>query len=175
MPTYTYNASDWTSAGYTVVNYSSCSSAANYLRSLPTGNILVRVTPSCTLDLSGTITLKGNVGVVSDGGMDDQSTMTVNTSGGTFNFFMFLGYAGGSCTVTGQSDVSFSSSVNTLLWTPCTLNLQSNAWGTGQIIAKQVTFQSDLNFGGFVQMLPPGVAWAGFRESLVYMREVLPS
>ena len=182
-PTFAYVPANWTAAGFTSPgDFTSCSAAETYIRSTWTsGDLLVRITvpgSTCTLTFTNNnYTVKGNLAIISDGPV----TMNTNarfapTAGQTYNVFLVAGLSGTApCNITMNTNSGFGPGLPTLLYTPqaCTTNLHSNTAITqGQILSGSINFHHTAQFQ-YSRLTVPGTGTGGFKQDVVYKREVV--
>jgi hypothetical protein len=185
-PAFTYVEADWVAGGYSVQNFSgagACSAAESYIRTTwASGNLLVRITEPgtvCTLTFaSGTINVKGNLGIVSDGPvtLSTGARFTPSPSSSTFDVFVFTGLSGSApCDFTANTNSGFGPGLSVLIYTPqtCTATMANNtALTQGQIIAGVVNFKHTAHFT-YKRLSVPGTGTGGFQEDIVYKREIV--
>jgi hypothetical protein len=183
FPQITYDSSKWIAAGYTINTFATCIAAQAFINLAPSGNNVVRVTPTCALSWgnNSTVTLNGNLAIFTDGSFTTQNQTTWNGSGGTRLLYVVRPYQSGlACTpptpssydVTVSNNTSFNS-INLLVYSQCTVNFgNNNANGVnGQIIGGQVniTNQMVLNYR---PLIVPGFNVTGYTPSIAYEREI---
>ena len=188
-PTFTYNSTDWTGAGYTIHTYSDCStllgatpSLANWWGGADGSKHLVRVTGNCTISSSSAINVRGDLAFIVDGNI----SLTTNTRfvpAGTaqqpFNLFFVGGLADQSgCSFTANPNSGVNGGINTMIYVPsapisCTVNLNSNSTlAQGQVLGGTVNFQHTASFT-YARLTIPGTGSGGFKEDVRCLREVV--
>ena len=184
---FTYTATDWSSKGYTINTYTSCSTAQTFLSALPIGNYVVRINSTCSLTIPN-VTLRGNVAIITNGDISGTGSTSFAVSGSPDpNYVLSLmGNVLNSPAVTGgptcssnsgitlAAGATFPSGVDVLFYTPCDVRFTGNATAAiqGQIIAgRDVKFSSGSNIT-YKPIYVPGISPNGFAESLHYRREV---
>jgi hypothetical protein len=176
FPTYTFNAADWTAAGYQVSTHTACAPAKSFIRSITGGNWVVRITGDCLLEWTRDApTVRGNLAIISDGGMSHSSNTQWRASGGPWNFHVFMGMDNPSqpCNITFSSNSGIGTNLRALLYTPCTVSFASNSSvATGQIFGGTVSFASNSGIT-YLPVTVPGVPGEGFKEDIEYIREVI--
>ena len=176
FPEFTYDPTAWTEAGYNLQVVSDCLAARTFINSGITGNWVVRIPFSCDLSIStGTSpTLRGHLAIISDGSLTMNSNSQFKSDGGQHNLHLIFGLGGASpCDITFRSNTQIASGIKTLLYTPCTINLNSNSLVIeGQVFAGGVNFNSnsDLTFDAIDV---PGVGASRFDEDIRYIREIV--
>jgi len=79
---FTYNSTDWSTRGYNVNNFTTCSAAQTFLSNLGSsaaGNYVVRITNTCSTTIP-TVSLKGSLAIISDGDIGGTGSTTDFTS-----------------------------------------------------------------------------------------------
>ena len=173
-------SSNWTAAGYTVNNYSDCTSARTFLTGgTISGNVVVRINAVCNLSiaLNDVITFTGNLAIITDGGITMANQNTWNGSTGK-NLFLLVNYRSGLNCSSGSYNISTGNNsnfvnANVSFYTPCAVIMNNQNSFSGQIIGQSVTITNNFTMN-FVPVLIPGAAERiiGFRQSIVYLREV---
>jgi hypothetical protein len=174
--------------GYTIVPETSCAAARAYLTSTTiSGNVIVRLAPTspCVLTFATNdrINFTGNLIVFSDYGIDTSNkvTWTGPTSG---KLSLIVGYREGIvCDAAGTYDIRISNNTNFVnstvaLYSPCTIHLSNNgklepkASFQGQILGGTVKVENNFAMK-YIPVIIPGVSpISGFRQDVVYVREV---
>jgi hypothetical protein len=182
-PTFTYNASDWLAAGYTVRDYTSCSQAVSDITTWwgsTSGSNVVRVTGGCAMTFNSSVVVRGNLGIVTDGSvtLDNNNRFSTAPGTGPWNLQFFAGLSGITpCSFTTNPNSGTNSGLNTLIYTnpACTVDLNSNsAIAEGQVIAGVVNIKKSVSFQ-YKQVSVPGVSGGGLRQDVRYKREVVTS
>ena len=183
FPQITYDASQWTKAGYTINTFATCASAQAFINGAPSGNNVVRVTAQCALTWgnNSTVNLKGNIALFTDGSFATVNQTTWNGIGGTRTLFIVRPYqAGLPCTPPTSSpyDINVSNntnfnSINILVYSQCTVNFGNNNAGgvNGQIIGGQVNITNQMVLN-YKPLVIPGFNVTGYTASIAYMREI---
>jgi hypothetical protein len=179
-PTYTYNAADWMSAGYTVHPYTNnCAQAVTdigtWWAAAAGTNHVIRNSGTCAINLTSA-TIKGNLAIVNDGSVSLNASATLTPSGGPWNLYLFAGMAGaGGCSYTDGTNSAIAPGLNTLIYTPsaCSVTLQNNSsFSQGQIISGTIIAKRSLALQ-FATVPVPGSGGGGFKEDVTYIREVI--
>jgi hypothetical protein len=78
LPQIGYDQQAWVNAGYQIHNSILCAEAQTFINALPSGNWVVRVSPTCSLTWgnNSTVNIPGNLAIITDG-----SITTVNQDG----------------------------------------------------------------------------------------------
>ena len=183
FPAYTYDSSAWIADGYTIRNYSNCTTAVADIVNWwgqASGKNAVRVTGGCTLDFTNSVTVKGDLGIINDGSINIQTNTKFSPATGTgpWNVALFAGMNGVTpCSFTANPNGGMKSGLNTLIWANqgCDVNINSNAAiAEGQIIGGNVKVNHSLTFQ-YKQVSVPGVAGGGLKQDLRYKREIISS
>ncbi len=182
-PTFVYNQSDWTTAGYTIRNYSNCAQAVSDINTwwgTAGGSYVVRVTGGCAMTFTSSVVVKGNLAIVTDGSLSLSNNVRFSPASGTgpWNLQFFAGLSGITpCSVTTNPNSGTNSGLNTLIYThsACTVDMNSNsAISEGQIIAGVVNIKHSVSFQ-YKQVSVPGVSGGGLKQGVRYKREVVTS
>jgi Tfp pilus assembly protein PilX len=182
-PVYTYNSADWAALGYTVRNYTSCTTAVTDIENWwasASGSNVVRVTGGCTMTFSNAVTVKGNLAVVTDGSvmLATRTRFTPAAGTGPWDLHFFVGLNGvAPCSFTAMPHAGMNSGINTLIYThqACTADIESNsALADGQIIAGTVNVKHSTSFR-YKQVPVPGSTGTGFKQDIRYKREIVTS
>ena len=155
FPQISYDATAWTSAGYTIKPYTDCTAAATDLRTLSTTwttPTVMRIT-GCRLDIgnSSYITLAEDLAIISDHGIRLSQLSTIATTGAERELHLIVPYAmAGSCSATvGNIEMGnnfeIRPGVRTLAYTPCTLKLQNRGQLQGQFYGGDLQFSQATN------------------------------
>jgi hypothetical protein len=176
FPTYTYDPAAWTAAGYQISTHSSCVSAKSFIRSITGGNWVVRITADCLLTWTrDTPTIRGNLAIISDGGMHHDSNTQWRASGGPWSFHIFMGLDDTvqPCNITFSANSGIGTNLHALLYTPCTVSFGSNSGvALGQIFGGSVSFSANSGIT-YMPVSVPGIPGEGFKEDIEYIREVI--
>jgi Flp pilus assembly pilin Flp/cytoskeletal protein CcmA (bactofilin family) len=192
FPQVTFDSSQlasWTNAGYTANTYSDCGSAKTFIDGLSTTagpwKYVVRITAACQLAFSSSsLTLKGDLAIITDGSICLSNQNTFQASGGTrqLMFMVRQGYTGSSTCSDGSSisiaqltnfnDLSGDNQLHVFLYSPSTINLYNNSGFSGQAYGSPVLAQNQTTLN-YVPVFVPGLTTiTGFRQNVQYIREV---
>lgn len=174
FPTFTYNSADWTALGYSIQSFTSCASAKSFIEGISSGRWVVRITASCELSWNNTeeVNVRGNLAIVHDGSISMSSNSRFTSVGGPHDLFLFAGLGTGSCNFETRSNSSIGSGLNTLIYSPCQVNLRSNSFVMqGQIFAGQAYLRSNTKLT-YRPVSGPGGAISGYMVEPLYTREV---
>ena len=186
FPQITYDATDWTSVGYTEHVYTgatACTDARTFVEgTIPAGNHVVRITGGtpCTYTNSvsnPTITMNGNLAIISDWGINisNQSNWNGVTSTRSL-YFISVWEAAPTCankTVQTGNNTNFNSLVKVLFYTPCTLTLANQNAFSGQALGSPINITNQFNLT-YQPVLVPGITGIiGFDQDISYVREVV--
>jgi type II secretory pathway pseudopilin PulG/cytoskeletal protein CcmA (bactofilin family) len=181
LPHITYDPTDWTSQGYTIQTYSTCSAAQTFINALPSGNYVVRITPSCALTWGNNsgFNLQGNLAIITDGSVTFQNRSNISGSGGIYKLFFIRPWVSGLSCDGGNNDISFSNNTNfnnvyLAVYTQCTANMANQNGQIGQIFAGTVNVTNQMSFTYF-PILFPGAQQLGYDVFISYIREVTNS
>ncbi len=179
FPTYGYNPSDWTNAGYTINTFSDCPSAQNFINAMPAGSQVVRVTSTCALQWgnNSSVNVMGNLAVITDGSVTFQNQNNWNGIGGRWNVFFIVPWQSVINCTGGVKDITFSNNTNWSsivvgVYTPCTANIANANVEFGQIFAGTVNIQNNMTFT-FSPIIFPGEQVTGYDASVSYIREIV--
>jgi len=202
FPTWSYNSQDW--VGYTVfphtLDAAGCTAAHNAIVAGFATNELVDLrgmTPDCNLSFNVNIPVNHNLGIITEGAVNFQSTtwtaqascnpapcklMVVHPTtetAGTLNSCPFN--LPGTATQYGADapdDISFSSSatfsgLQTMFYTPCAIDLQNSTDFTGQAIGGSVTTANNGQLY-FAKVTVPGLSSqpVGYSPTVMYTAEI---
>lgn len=181
-PAYNYSYSDWTAAGYTVQSYGTCATAVTDIQNwwgVASGSYVARITGGgCLLTFGNSITMKGNLAIVTDGSVSLSNHTRFLAAGGTgpWNLHFFAGLNGvAPCSLTTNPHSGVDSGVNVLIYThqACSVDINSNsALSSGQIIAGTVNVKHSASFQ-YKQVPVPGSSGAGLKQDVRYKREIV--
>jgi Tfp pilus assembly protein PilX len=185
-PAFTYNPSDWIAAGYTIRDYTSCTTAVTDMGTWwgsGSGSNVVRVTGGCAMSFpnGSTTTVRGNLAIITDGSITLQNNARFVPASGTgpWNLHFFVGLSGLSgCHFTANPNSGTNSGLNTLVYThqACTVNFSSNsAIAEGQIIGGTVDIKQSTSFNYRQVAVPGNPGSAGLKQDVRYRREVVTS
>ena len=179
FPAYTFTASDWTGKGYTVQTFtgtSACTNAKNFMQNnIASGNYVIRITTDCALSFSKeTLNVRGNLAIVSDGGIALNTNTKINAVGGPWNLHLIFGIDndGAPCDISLGSNTNIGANLWTFFYTPCNISLASNAFvNEGQLFGGGVALSS--NSGIKFRAVPVPGYDETYKEDIVYIREVV--
>lgn len=182
-PTFTYNQADWVAAGYNVRNYTNCAQAVTDITTWwgsVSGDNVVRVTGGCAMTFNSSVTVKGNLGIVTDGSVTvgNNTRFSLPTTGqtGPWNLQFFVGLSGITpCSFTANPNGGTNAGLNTLVYTHqnCTVDIRSNsAISEGQLIGGAVDLKHSVSFR-YKQVPVPGTSGGGMNGDVRYKREVV--
>lgn len=178
FPTFDYNPSHWIQAGYQISNQNaSCSSAKSTIKNITSGNWVVRIPLDCELrfEKRDAPTIRGNLAIISDGGMFVDTNNFFNAVGGPWNLHLIFGIDndGQPCNITWKNNTAIGTNVNAFFYTPCTVSFQSNmSIASGQIFGGTVSLSPSTSIG-YKTVPIPGAGTSGFRENIQYIREIV--
>jgi hypothetical protein len=164
---------------YTITNFTNCDLANAFITTgITTGNHVVRINSTCTLDLKVPITLKGNLAVLSDGYLSNQTSFASLVDGYTLHLVFGLGSSFPGCSSNGIAFNQGSTSANmtVLLYTPCRIKVGggSTLSGAGQILSGDLLQISSGSSFTYAPVTIPGVTGigTGFDSLMAYRREI---
>ena len=146
LPTYNWNPSDWTSAGFVEQDFTSCTSAATFLQGLATSTtkyVLRIPVATCGLSLSGTYSLKRDVAIIADGGLNSSSSFAVTNTDTTSHIFYVIVPSNASPApacgaskgdIQANNRITFTN-MTSFFYTPCNVNITNNVGMSGQLYA----------------------------------------
>jgi hypothetical protein len=182
-PAFTYNQADWVAAGYTVRNYTNCAQAVTDIGNWwgsGSGDNVVRVTGGCAMTFNSSVTVRGNLAIVTDGSLTISNNVRFSPASGTgpWNLQFFVGLSGITpCSFTANPNAGVNADINTLIYTHqnCTVDMKSNsAIAQGQIIGGTVDVKHSMSFR-YKQVAVPGTSGGGLNGDVRYKREVVTS
>jgi len=181
--------SAWKAAGYSVVTNNTCSGAQSVYNAIPGFTVPTVVMTTCKLTWSNnsSISLQTNVGIFSTAGfsMSNNTSWQSNNSTTRLLYLMVPSVVSGTATtcssgspgISLSNNTSFSSTVDVLFYTPCTITISNNTTGWGQVYGGVVSVQN--NFTSHFVPLPtvPGASGGGsvngpLNVAIVYERQV---
>ena len=175
----------WGNAGFFITNYSSCSSAASFIKGVTssTPKEVVRVTPACAMSLSGgTVNVYNDLAIISDGSISLSNIVFQSGDGVDHKLEFIVPYTAATAAACGTaSSPDFSTSNQTTLqklqifvYTPCTVNIANNSAGDGAQIyggTVNITNQFTLTFLSF--QIPGAGGVTGYNVDIQYTREIV--
>jgi hypothetical protein len=185
LPTINYVPADWTSAGYTIQTYTTCSAAKAFIDALPNDgrNYVVRIAANCLLQWgnNSTIRVYQDVAIIYDGQIGFANQTEWLSGDGEEHSILFINPASTSGTCASRNP-AFSTSNNTsfaevlkqFVYTPCTATFDNFNRLKGQFMADVVNITNNFTLN-FAPIPVPGVgSVAGFNQDIAYQREVIP-
>jgi hypothetical protein len=186
-------ATAWSSAGYTnQITDNTCTSSGVYkdISNMSTATTATVIMTSCALSWSNnsSVSLNQNLAVFSTGGFSmSNNTTWQSTNSTTHLLYLLVPSTVGSTTTTCSganpgislsNNTTFASSVNVLLYTPCTVSVSNGSTGYGQVYGG--TISASNNFTAHYVPLPavPGATGGGSASTtaltlaVVYERQV---
>jgi Tfp pilus assembly protein PilX/cytoskeletal protein CcmA (bactofilin family) len=184
LPQITYNQQAWIDAGYTINNYSSCALAKIAITAGLVGDNVIRITPTCALSWgnNSTITVKGNLAIITDGSFATTNQTNWDSTGSLYTMYVINPYvAGRNCTKPSPYDYSVSNNTNfnnvqTFFYSQCNIDFGNNNAGgvPAQIIGGTVTITNQMTMK-YSPILVPGFNLTGYNVQISYIREVTNS
>lgn len=198
FPVIGYVASDWTNAGYSIIDstiYGSsagatnCAKAYTWMRSSWAASaytnivLLINSGTACTFanGNNDVNTIKGDVAIISSWGFDLSQRSSWNGVSGAVKKMHFISTApAASCPASGTTNknivvgnnTSFDAFTNVLFYTPCTATMSNQNNFSGQVMASNVTI-NNLFTMTYTPVLVPGVGTiTSFEQDIAYVREV---
>ena len=151
FPQLTFSASSWTSQGYTLITDNDCNSSDSTnvykdVQNMATATNPTVIHTSCALSWSNntSLPLKQNLAIFSSGGYSMSNNTTWSSADGlTHKLYLVVPFDAATmpCTSPGISlsnNTAFSSQLNILWYTPCTMTVSNNSTGYGQLYAGTV-------------------------------------
>jgi hypothetical protein len=177
FPTYTYNPADWIAEGYQISVQTNCSTARSFIKNITGGSWVVRIPSDCLLSFSkkDVPVIRGNLAIISDGGMFVDSNNYLIPVGGPWNVHFIFGIddTAQPCNITWMNNTAIGANIRAFFYTPCTISFQSNiSIASAQIFGGTVLLSPNSNIS-YYQVPIPGFGAAGFRENIQYIREVI--
>jgi hypothetical protein len=190
FPILGYTATDWTTAGYTVYTppaATACASALNYIKTTwASGDLVIRIGApaiACTFanGINDTVTLKGNLAIVSDWGFDLSLRSNWNGVSGLKKLHFISTAPAASCPAIGPTNkdinvgnfTTFDAFTNVFFYTPCTAYMNNQNSFNGQVMATNVNIANNYTMT-YKPVLPPGqTGIVGFKQDIAYVREVV--
>jgi hypothetical protein len=195
FPVIGYTASDWTSAGYTIIDsaiYGSqsgsndCQKSYNWLKNVWNGSaytdIVLRITggTACTFQPGNdSLTIKGSVAVITDWGFNLSKSDWNGTAGSIKNLHFISIAPAATCPVSGSTsknitvanNTNFNAQINASFYTPCTASMNNQNAFTGQVLATNVEIGNQFKMS-YKPVLVPGITGVtGFKQDISYIHE----
>ncbi|MGH9285185.1 MAG: hypothetical protein ACRD0M_05825, partial [Acidimicrobiales bacterium] len=159
-----------------------CTSAKNFLQSVPAGStkIVVRVTGGCTLefDNNALVRVYDNLAIVSDGGVRvAQRTTFRSMVAEAPTLFLIVPYpqacAGTAGDLSLGNNTEFTG-VNVVAYSPCTVTFANrNVGNGGQIVGGEVDVTNQFSIAYRPILIPGLEAVVGHRLDVAFVREVV--
>lgn len=176
FPQLVFDAAAWQEAGYTVVSFPTCLEAKAFIGAIPSGDYVVRIPAACELayDSNETVTVRGNLAIVSDGSLNMNSNSRFVNEGDEHALFLLFGLGGiAPCDINFRSNTVIGPGLHTVLYTPCTIDMRSNTMILeGQMFGGRVEFNSNASLT-YEPIGVPGFGETTFKEDVLYQREVV--
>ncbi len=194
FPQISYVAANWTGSGYTIIGDSiyddaspatnDCQEAYNWIKNTWPGsaytNVAVRIAPvaAClfTPGNNDTISVKGNLAVISDWGFNFGNRQNWNGTAGAVKHLHFVStWQTTACTVndniTVGNNTNFNSQVDVFFYTPCTATMSNTNAFAGQVMATNVSISNNFKLT-YKPVLVPGITGiTGFKQDIAYIHE----
>ena len=189
FPTLEFDSAAWAAAGYTrqLNDGGNCAQTLADIAAMNVAATPTVIQTSCLLTwpANTTVNLKQNLAIFSTGGYLANSNFTVQSTDATkHNFYMVVPKSasllfpcvGALPGITLNSGIQFKSSIDVFMYTPCSVIINANDAGYGQIYAGSVVINTNFTLHYF-PMSVPGVTFSGavssYTTDLVYKREVV--
>ncbi len=195
FPVIGYTASDWTSAGYTIIDSSiydsepgsnDCQKAYSWLKNSWNGsaytNIVLRIGPGAACEFkpgNDTLTIKGSVAVITDWGFNLSKSDWNGTAGSVKNLHIISVAPAASCptsatahkNITVANNTNFNAQINASFYTPCTASMNNQNAFAGQVLATNVQIGNQFKMS-YKPVLVPGITGVtGFKQDISYIHE----
>lgn len=184
FPQFSYQASAWASAGFTIHDDSalSCSAATSDLDSFVPTVKSVFVAPSgCQLNYGNNASLAtgADLAVIAPGGLTANNNFTWSSSDGEVHtLYLIVPYTAPANCSSGNYDINFKNNasfpnLNALIYTPCNLQGKNNPVSTGQLYVGQ-TLDIGNNFSMTYQpeTLPGVTGSVAYNVAMSYERQL---
>ncbi|MBV8161449.1 MAG: hypothetical protein JO265_11050, partial [Acidimicrobiia bacterium] len=187
FPQLTFSASSWTGAGYTLITDNDCNSndptnVYKDIQNMATATSPTVISTSCALAWSNnsSITIKQNLAIFSTGGFSmSNNTSWDSADSSTHKLYLVVPYNAAtmpcnSPSISLSNNTSFTSKVNILWYTPCTMSISNNSTGYGQMYAGTVSASNNFTMHYVPMGTVPGSSGAGspaFSVGIEYERE----
>lgn len=193
LPQIRWVESDWTDADitapdqpYVVVPFTDCTLARNYILTNPTppagfSGVVVRIDSTCALNFANntSVTLNGNLAIVTDGSIAFTNKNTWTGAGATRKLFLISAYRDGLNCASGTYDITTSNNTDFLnadvfFYSPCTINLNNqNKTFNGQVLGGTVNINNQFTLNYVPVKVPGAGEITGFDQDIAYIREVV--
>jgi len=188
FPQITSSTASWITSGYTLVDYSAnagatkCAKARDWIKntwaSSGITNALIRIDETCTFTPPNneTYTIRGHLGILSDGGFNFSQRSTWNGTSGSIKHLHFISVYSATCSsttkdITVGNNTSFNSFTQVSFYTPCKATLNNQNAFAGQVLAKDVTIGNNFKMS-YKPVLVPGITGVtGFKQDISYIHE----
>lgn len=185
FPQFVYDPVEWQASGYSIHNFSDCSTAENFLAdtypALTEGKHLIRVThTTCTFRVTKKTTLRGDLAILVSGPIDVRPNTGFRApDDASYDMHLFAGAGTPGPSVCGSGKPGFTLQSNnvadqrirTVVYAPGAVVYHSNGRVLdGQIFGCTVDLASN-SFMVFYPVFVPGTQITGYNQDLVYTRE----
>ena len=192
FPQIGYVAANWTAEGYTIIDNTffdpepganDCQEAYSWIKNTWPGsaytNVVVRIAPAsaCTFQPGNndTISVKGNLAVISNWGFGFENRQNWNGTAGATKLIHFIStWPAGTCTsknISVGNNTNFNSLTNVFFYTPCTATMANQNAFSGQVMASNVSISNNFKMN-YKPVLVPGVTGiTGFKQDIAYIHE----
>jgi hypothetical protein len=193
FPQISYLAANWTGTGYTIIDNTiydpepganDCQEAYSWIKNTWPGsaytNVAVRIAPAaaCTFTPGNndTVSVKGNLAVISDWAFDFGNRQNWNGTAGAVKHLHFIStWQTTACTnndkITVGNNTNFNSQVDVFFYTPCTAEMSNTNAFAGQVMATTVSISNNFKLT-YKPVLVPGITGiTGFKQDIAYIHE----
>jgi hypothetical protein len=190
FPQITSSTAPWISAGYSLVDYSAnagstkCAKARDWIKnswaSSGITDALIRIDETCTFSTqppgTDTYTIRGHLGILSDGGFNFSQRSAWNGVSEPVKNVHFISVYSETCTGSSKdifvgNNTTFDSYLNVSFYTPCKATMNNQNSFTGQVLAKDVTIGNNFKMT-YKPVLVPGTSGVtGFKQDISYIHE----
>ena len=178
FPSYNWVPADWTSNGF-VESDMACTAIPAFIAGLSTSTTkyVIRATGTpCALKFSGTYSLKRDIAIITDSGLDSTSTFTIiNTDTGPHTFYLIVPSNASPAPACGKDfgDIMATNTVTftnfrSFFYTPCNVKFTNNVGMAGQIYAGGTTTLTN----GFVMTFIPADTPGAIQTTYAYNVEI---
>ncbi|MDQ3990767.1 MAG: pilus assembly PilX N-terminal domain-containing protein [Actinomycetota bacterium] len=178
FPVFNFNPSEWQEQGYTVTSFSDCTQARTFIQGIASGNHAVRITSTCAMTVNTNVTVRGHLAIIADGPITLNTGIRFNAAAGTgpHRLFLVAGLAkSGFCNFTANPNSGVGTNIDVFLYSPCTVDLSSNsAFTRGQVFGDVVNVKHSIAFQYALVPVPGGTV-GGFKQDVLFKREVVTS